>query len=155
MPERNSGSRKPSKRRIVKWKDFEYIYGLIKAVSFLTLVHFNLRFLAHGTLTSHIETKLEQIKAISWECKIVDLNTSWSCAVFWNQSVQILAKNVMMVLIVFVDSPKAKTSSSWCSRPSRPHRVYMIHYSNAHTQRISRADGKHTGLAFILKSRDL
>ena len=32
------------------------------------------------------------------------------------------------------------------------HRVYMIHYSNAHTLRISRADGKHTGLAFILKS---
>ena len=32
------------------------------------------------------------------------------------------------------------------------HRVYMIHYSNAHTPRISLADGKHTGLAYISKS---
>ena len=38
------------------------------------------------------------------------------------------------------------------SPPHPSHRVYMIHYSNAHTPRISLADGKHTGLAFISKS---
>ena len=38
------------------------------------------------------------------------------------------------------------------SPPHPSHRVYMIHYSNAHTQRISLVDGKHTRLAFISKS---
>ena len=43
-------------------------------------------------------------------------------------------------------------AASWCFPNPHPptHRVYMIHYSNAHTPRISLADGKHT--AFISKS---
>ena len=52
-----------------------------------------------------------------------------------------------------VDSPPPGTILMLSKSPPDPtHRVYMIHYSNAHTLRISRADGKHTGLAFILKS---